>query len=161
MAMPQQHEDFVAFMVDYTAFLGRMRADESDKLKALSSRDLSRIEHSITVSQANAKQLQNYEAKRMAIQAAAGYDGMSFRQLIVEAPTEEQDRLWQLFSRFENNVAEIRFFNDKSMAVARDNMIEVDPASVLPGQAGSRPSNPYEKLREERNHQSSILETKA
>ncbi|MGD9559933.1 MAG: hypothetical protein AB7V55_04920 [Oscillospiraceae bacterium] len=160
MAMSKPHEEFVAFMVDYTAFLGRMRADESDKLKALSSRELSRIEHSITVSQANAKQLENFEARRLALQAAAGYEGMSFRQLIEQVPPEEQDRLWQLFSRFEGNVAEIRFFNDKSMAVARDNMIEVDPSAVLAGQGGAKASNPYEKIREEQSQQSSILETK-
>ncbi|NLW80050.1 MAG: hypothetical protein GXY32_11680 [Ruminococcaceae bacterium] len=150
----------MAFMVDYTAFLGRMRADESDKLKALGSKELSRIEHSITVAQANAKQLENYERRREALQTEAGYEGMTFRQVIMHAPKEEQDRLWQLFTRFESNVAEIRFYNDKSMTVARDNMMEKDPASMIPGLAG-KGSNPYERIREQQQGGSNILETKA
>lgn len=160
MAMPQTHEDFVAFMVDYTAFLGRMRADENDKLKALSSRELPRIEHSISVSQANAKQLQNFETRRVAMQAAAGYDGLSFRELIEKTPGNEQDRLWQLFSRFENNVAEIRFFNDKAMAVARDNMIEINPSAVLGAQPGAKATNPYERIKAQQMGQGGVLETK-
>ncbi|MDL2295072.1 hypothetical protein LJC60_10755 [Ruminococcaceae bacterium OttesenSCG-928-D13] len=157
MPSAKAHDEFVSFMVDYTAFLARMRADENDKLAALSSRELSRIEHSISVSQANAKQLGNFEARRQALQAAAGYEGLTFRQLIELAPDEDQDRLWQLFTRFEGSVAEIRFFNDKSMAVARDNMIEIDPASVLPSGKGN---NPYERIREKQNGQGGILETK-
>ncbi|MDL2327149.1 hypothetical protein LJC64_00605 [Ruminococcaceae bacterium OttesenSCG-928-A11] len=157
MPTSQAHDEFVSFMVDYTAFLARMRTDENDKLAALSSRDLSRIERSISVSQANAMQLDNFEARRQALQAAAGYEGLSFRELIAKAPGEDQDRLWQLFTRFEGNVAEIRFFNDKSMAVARDNMIEIDPESVLPSGKGN---NPYERIREKQGGQGSILETK-
>jgi hypothetical protein len=145
-------------MTDYTAFLEGMRADENDRLAALSSRELPRIEHSIAVTQANAKQLGNLEARRQVLQAAAGYEGLSFRQVILNAPVDERDRLWRLFARFEGNVAEIRFFNDKSMAVARDNMIEIDPASVLGAAAGA--NNPYARLRDERNDRA-ILETKA
>lgn len=160
MAKTPEHDAFVEFMVDYTAFLGRMRADEKDKLAALASRDLSRIEHSIATSQANAKQLENFEARRASLQEAAGYRGLTFRQLIEQAPPREQDRLWQLFSRFEGSVAEIRFFNDKSMAVARDNMIEIDPEAVLASPAGAKGNNPYEKIREKQNENSKILETK-
>lgn len=160
MPVTKEYQEFVELMVDYTAFLGQMVRDENEKLVALSSRELPRIEHSISVSQANAKQLANFEAKRAAAQEKAGYSGLSFRQLIEQAPQGEQEKLWQLFTRFEGNVAEIRFFNDKSMAVARDGMIEVDPASVLPGLSGARPNNPYEKIREEQHEQSNILETK-
>lgn len=160
MPNTQAHRAFVVFMADYTDFLCRMCADENDKFASVSSRELPRIEHSITVSQANAKQFENYEARRMALQAAAGYGGMSFRQLIEAAPRQEQDSLWRLFTRFESSVAEIRFFNDKSMAVARDNMIGIDPALVLPGQRGAKISNPYEKIREEQSRQGNLLEAK-
>lgn len=157
------HDAFVAFMQEYTAFLGRMRRDESIKLSALASKELRKIEHSISVSQANAKQLENFEAQRIALQASAGYEGMSFRQVITNAPKEKQSELWDIFTAFESHVAEIRFYNDKSMAVARDNMLDLDPEAVLPGSAdGAKPNNPYEKIREEQNVQgSNILERKA
>lgn len=158
----QAYDNFVTFMREYTDFLGRMRQDEADKLEAVASRELEKIEHSIAVSQANAKRLDNYETRRVATQDAAGFGGFTFRQLIAKAPGAEQDALWDLFSRFERNVSEIRFYNEKSMSIARDNMIDIDPAAVLPGQAGAKPNNPYEKIREAQHEQSNmILETKA
>lgn len=150
-------EAFITFMVDYTAFLGRMRGDESRKLSAISSRNLEEIEQSLAASQANAKQLENYENRRLALQKEAGYGGLSFRQLVQAAPEGDQNRLWQLFSKFEHNVAEIRYFNDKSMALARDNMIALDPEAVPAGKA----DNPYEKIRESQEHRSMMLEQKA
>jgi hypothetical protein len=161
MTATQSFEDVIAFMAEYTAFLGRMCADESDKLKALSSKELPRIERSIAVSQANAKQLQNYENKRIAIQEEAGCGGMTFRELIEQAPPGQQEGLWRLFSDFEQNVAEIRFFNDKSMSVARDNMVGLNPGAVFAPRPGTRANNPYARMREERDGQPGMLETKA
>ncbi len=160
MQDPTRMKAFLAFMAEYTDFLGRMRLDENSKLAALSSRELPRIESSIAASQANAKQLENYEAKRMTLQADAGLQGLTFRQVIDRAPPETQSGLWFLFDRFERTVADIRFLNDKSMAVARDNMIDIDPESALPGAAAPRANNPYEKQRKERAGQGTILETK-
>lgn len=160
MPSPRDQEQFVTFMVSYTDFLEKMCQNENDKLQALSSRQLPRIEHSITVSQANAKQLENMESKRMALQAAAGYEGMSFRQLIDSAAPNEQDKLWKLFTRFESNVAEIRFLNDKSMAVARDNMLEIDPQAVVATQQAKRGDNPYERLREAQSGEGALMEKK-
>lgn len=151
---------FVAFMEGYTSFLQRMCEDEKKKLEALSSNELTRIEQSISVSQANAKQLENYEVKRVLLQKQAGFDGLSFRQLIAAAPEEEQSNLWKLFTGFEGKVAEIRFYNDKSMAVARDNMVKMDPGGLFNSQGG-KPSNPYEKFRKEENENNNMLETKA
>ena len=160
MSTLHEHGEFVSFMGEYVAFLGQMCADEKGKLSALSSKELARIERSIATSQANAKQLENMEKKRMDLQQAAGYEGMTFRRLISAAPQSEQDALWKLFSLFEGTVAEIRFYNDKSMAVARDNMTEIDPGVVLGKQSVARVDNPYERMREGQREQSKILETK-
>lgn len=151
------HEEFVAFMVEYTGFLAQMCADEKEKMAALAGRVLSDIEHSIAKSQANAKQLANYEQKRIALQNAAGYGGMTFRQLIAAAPGMGQSGLWQVFSTFERRVADIRFYNDKAMAIARDNMVELDPELVLNERVNH--NNPYEKMKEKQAG-SSLLETK-
>ncbi len=161
MTATRNFQEFVQLMEDYTGFLARMCSDEGDKLAALSSRELPRIERSIAVSQANAKQLENYENRRMAAQQEAGLEGLSFRELIDLAPPHEQSRLWQLFSSFESSVAEIRFFNDKSMAVARDAMVELNPESVLPPKPGAAASNPYAKLRSQQDGQPGLLKGKA
>lgn len=157
--MPKEvaHGEFMSFMAEYTGFLAQMRADEKDKMTALGDRILTDIEHGIAKSQANAKHLANYEQKRIAMQEAAGYGGMTFRQLIDAAPPDTRDGLQRLLGEFERYVSDIRFFNDKSMAIARDNMVEIDPQAVLSG--GGEPQNPYEKLRR-RQTGGGLLETK-
>lgn len=156
-------QDYFTFLEEYTQFLERMTEDESEKLAALSSRDLPRIEQSITVSQANAKRLENYELKRVEIQDKAGYGGCTFAQLLERTDPFEQDWLRQVFDRFERSVSEIRFRNDKSMAVARDNMLAINPDAVLPGpgtKPGAKAQNPYAKIREEAGDSTGMLETK-
>ncbi len=150
------HEAFVAFMAEYTVFLAGMCADEKEKMAALGGNVLLNVEQSIAKSQANAKQLANYEQKRAILQQAAGYGGMSFRQLIAAALPQNQAGLWELFSRFEHLVLEIRFYNEKSMAIARDKMVDIDPEAVL---APSGAANPYQKL-QSRQAAGGLLETK-
>lgn len=160
MPQEQANKAYFGLLHEYVEFLARMVENEKGKLAALSSRNLTQIEHSITVSQADAKRLENYEAKRLAMQAEAGYEGLSFREILDKVQDDLQRELLPLFTAFENYVAEIRFYNDKSMALARDNMMDVDPTAVLPGQAGAKPSNPYQKQRVADQEQDGILQTK-
>lgn len=164
MPMSLTEKEYYAFIEEYTAFLDRMLDDEKAKLIALQNKSLSKIEHNIAVSQANAKQLENYEIKRVSMQAKAGYEGMSFRQIIESYPKDAQSKFWQLYDRFERSVGGIRFHNDKSMAVAKDNMMAIDPSAVLSGSArpagSSQTTNPYKRIKEEQDEQNSILETK-
>lgn len=164
MPISRCYQEFVDFIAEYTAFLGQMCLDEKEKLSALASKELAKIEHSISVSQANAKRLENFEAKRQVMQRDAGLEGQTFRQVIDGAPQEAREDLLRMFTQFERNVSEIRFYNDKSMGVAKDSMIEINPDMVLHSPAAQRtggPTNPYEKIQEERRQErTSMLETK-
>lgn len=162
MQMSQSIADFIAFMEEYVLFVEHMIDDESEKLAAIQEGKLARIEHSIVVSLANAKKLDNFEQRRIALMDKAGFGGMTFSGVINAAPVESVGPLQVLFSRFEKGVVEIKFRNDKAMAVAQDNLISLDPQAVLPqGAGGHRPHNEYERLREEAANQSNILEKKA
>lgn len=151
------YQQLYDFLEEYTDFLDKMQRDETEKFAALSSRDMARIEHSISVAQANAKQLENFETQRIKLQNRAGLEGLSFREIILKAPEHEQSWLLQLFDRFERSVSDIKFYNDKSMSVARDEMLEIDPSAVLPGAVKQ---NPYSKLKEETGNKNGMLETK-
>lgn len=154
-------QDFVSFMEEYVVFIEHMVDDESEKLDALQEKDLSRIEHNIVVSLANAKKLENYEQKRIATMQAAGYGGMSFGDVVKHAPPEDLVPLQVLFSRFEKGVQEIQFRNDKAMAIAQDSLKDIDPEAAH-SYGGGKPQNQYERLREEQSAQSSgMLEQKA
>lgn len=159
MPVSQAQQDYINFMEEYTEFLEHMIMDEKEKLAALSSRNLPRIEHSISVSQANAMKMENNEIKRITLQNKAGFEGLSFRELIEQAAPLEKSWLTQLFTRFEKSVQEIRFHNDKSMQVARDGMMQIDPTMILPGQDDKMP-NAYRKMQESESDKNNILETK-
>lgn len=151
---------FYTFMEEYTDFLERMRKDEQERLSALESRNLQRIESTIAVSQANAKQLENYELKRNSVQQNAGLGGLSFKDVVKAVPADAQRGYSVLFDRFARHVSDIRFLNNKCMSVAKDGMLEIDPSAVLPAQTGGH-TNPYQTIRKnEVEKNNSILETK-
>ncbi len=162
MPTAQAQSEYVGFLHTYMDFLDKMLQDEGEKLKAIQSRELPRIERSIAVSQANAKQLDNYEQRRMELQTDAGFGGMTFRQLIEKAPADEKGALQTLYARFEQAVQEIKFNNDKSMAVARDNLLELDPEAVLAAEHADARQNPYSRIKKtnDENNQNNLLQAK-
>lgn len=160
--MPDALAHFTSFMREYADFLDAMRRDEQERFDALRRKDLPRIESSIARSQANTMQLNNYETRRLAEQEKAGLAGLPFREMLEKLPEEQRPEFRQLLERFELAVSDIRFFNDKSMAVARDGMLALDPNAVLPGgKGGHAPSNPYQSIKEtQAEEKTSVLETK-
>lgn len=153
-------EDYLALIREYTIFLEKMLIDEKERFAALSSRELPRIEHSIAVAQANTKRIENFEAKRLGMQAALGFEGASFRDLLAKLPAEQAEELGPLFTRFAYMIEEIRFRNDKSMAIARDNMMDISPDAVMAMQQGVKPSSPYAKIKEDARESTRSFETK-
>ncbi len=163
MAISSTQQEYFAFMAEYATFLEHMLDDERNKLLALQSKELPRIEQSIVTSQANAKQLENLETKRLHLQMKAGYNELSFLQILETQDKEELRVLRPLYDSFERNVREIRFFNTKSMAVAKDNMQHLKPGAVLPGVAGGEASTgnePYSRLTQNPESSGGLLQTK-
>ena len=160
MQQNQALDEYIALIKEYTIFLEKMLMDEKERFAALSSRELPRIEHSIAVTQANTKQIENFEAKRLGMQVVIGFEGASFRELLAGLPPEQAAELQPLFTRFGNMVEEIRFRNDKSMAIARDNMIDISPESVFAPTAGTKPNSPYAKMQEEQRELNRNFEKK-
>ena len=146
MPLSPSLEEFVGFMEEYVVFIEHMIDDESEKLAALNQRDITKIEHNIVVSLANAKKLENLENKRTQLMEQAGFGGLTFSEVIDRAPDEDKGPLRVLFTRFEDAVNEIRFRNNKAMTVARDNLAELDPEAARAAQNMERqPNSQYGK----------------
>ncbi len=161
--MSSVEREYFTFMGEYSAFLEKMLDDERGKFLALQSKELARIEQSIVVSQANAKKLENYEAKRFDLQTKAGYADLSFRQILDKQDNTDLRTLRTLYDSFERNVQEIRFFNNKSMVVAKDNLQQLNPTATLPGTAkdGAHGSDSYTRLTQGEDNSSGLLQSKA
>ncbi len=159
--MPNQEaiSQFIAFMEEYVVFIEKMIDDESEKLLALQTRDLDAIEHSISVSLANAKQMENYEQTRQKLMQSAGFNGLTFNEVIKEVPAKDATACKVLLSRFEKAVQEIQFRNEKSALVAQDNLAEINPqAAQAFHDAGEKAPNQYERIRAQNKAQDTIFE---
>ncbi len=145
MITEAQADELFAFFEKYASALHTMARDEREKLGALLSNSLPRIEHAISTAQANAKLIENLESKRIALQESLGFGQMAFSQLLDEVPETHKLSLSSLFRQVQASVDEIKFTNDKSMAVAHTNITRLNPEALVPkpGVEGVSATSPY------------------
>lgn len=159
--MTSNHEAaFFDFLEEYAQFLEKLDSDEKEKLAALMSNSIERIEHAISVGQANAMQIENLERRRVRLQEKAGYAGMTFSEIVECAPDEERVGLDALMRRIVMLVENVQYQSKKSVGVANDHLrmsnVMPQPAADAPGQASA-----YLRANEKTRRPSiSMLETK-
>ena len=131
-----QAAELFVFFEKYASALYGMARDEKEKLGALLSNSLPRIEHAISTAQANTKLIENYENRRIALQESLGCPEMTFAQLIEEVPDTHRLSLSSLFRRIQASVDEINFTNEKSMEVAHTNITRLNPETLIAAKPG-------------------------
>lgn len=160
-AQEQGFVDLLGFLRQYDTFLAKMLTDEEEKLQALVSASLPRIEHALSAAQANAKQMANMEARREDLQMRAGVPALSFTELLDLFPQELQEQAQAVFTSFSGKLDAIKFRNEKSMDFARASMRTVNldamPDDAPP--AAKAAGNAYAKASVLKDAQS-MLETK-
>lgn len=149
MVTESQATELINFFQKYTSALHTMVQDEKEKLNALVSNSLPRIEHAISVAQANTKQIENLEAKRLALQDSVACSDLTFSQLLEEIPDTYKDSMASLFRQIQNYVDQIKFTNNKSVKIARTNIIQLNPDALIPqpNSESVQTTNPYETVR--------------
>lgn len=163
MLSSEQAQELFLFFEKYVSVLYSIVQDEKEKLNSLTSNSLPRIEHAISVAQANAKQIENFEAKRISLQASLGCAGMTLSQITELLPESHAVSIPSLFRQIESYVDEIRFVNEKSMTVARDNMARLNPEAHIPQpneNNAALSNNPYEAAMSQQNRPQSIFKAK-
>lgn len=131
-----QAAELFVFFEKYASALHNMARDEKDKLSALLSNSLPRIEHAISTAQANTKLIENYENRRIALQQSLGCPGMTFSELLEKIPETHSLSLSSLFRQIQAAVDEIKFTNEKSMEVAHTNITRLNPETLLAAKPG-------------------------
>lgn len=150
-------QELLDFLEEYRSFFQQMEQSERDKLEALVSNELPRIEHAISIAQANTKRLENLEQRRAQLQERAGLADLTFSQLTEQLP-EHRRTLTELFGRIQACVEEIKFYNTKSMEVAKTNLMRINPDALRMQDTGH--SQPYGYAKEQLTKRISMLETK-
>ena len=118
----EKTERFFDFLDEYTEFFASMEQFEQHKLTVLLGGNLPDIENTISAAQANAKRLDNLERKRILLQEEAGLGDMSLSQLADYAGGERASSLHRQLRRLTSHVYNIRFYNQKAMEVAENNL---------------------------------------
>lgn len=131
-----QAAELFSFFEKYASALHTMARDEKEKLAALLSNSLPRIEQAISTAQANTKLIESLESKRIALQESLDCAQMTFSQLIEEIPDTYKLSLSSLFRQIQSSVDEIKFTNDKSMSVAHTNITRLNPDALVPKPGG-------------------------
>lgn len=120
--MLEQFEELIGFLQGYADFFEDIVKVEKDKLSALFSYELKRMEKSMAEQQAVEKQLQNMEKKREEMQEHAQVGGKTFREIAEIATGQEKEKLRELFERIQQAMDEIKLYNGKSLEFVRSNL---------------------------------------
>lgn len=113
---------FSAFLEGYVAFLEELAQGESEKYAALLSYDPKRIDKLVSRQQAMNMRLGQLEEQREREQKDAGFEGLTFSQILARLDKADQGELPEQFRRFGRAVDEIKYFNEKSIAFVKEGM---------------------------------------
>jgi len=125
------YQEFYDFMEEYTCFFQDAADLEEEKLAALLSDDLHRIERALMEHQRVTKQIEQYELRRAQLQERLGIGGKTFREIIDLTDGAERQDLKFLFSAFEAAIQCIKHANARSLDIARLNLRILDEISPV------------------------------
>lgn len=130
----ENFNEFYDFMTEYTEFLEETAEKEKEKLSALLSDDLKRIERCLNEHQFTIKKTERFEKERIELQQSLGLGDMNFSQIIEKcSDAEEKQLLEKLHVRFKVAVENVKHANKTSLQVAQMNLKiieEIMPSGV-------------------------------
>lgn len=126
-------QEFCNFIKQYVLFFDEMAEQQKKQLAAVMSAELAQVEQSASSLQASLKKLDNLEQKRMTLQKAAGYDKMTFKEIIASLPDEEKEEYSRLFEALETKISEVNFYNSKSQEKVRTDLIRMGSVDTSSG----------------------------
>ena len=132
--MAQAYGEYQDFLSEYARFLEEMARNEQEKYAALLSFDAERMTKTVASLQSSIMQLDQMEAKRIALQEKAGFGSLTFSQLIAQLQPEERPEMEELLGRIQRAVWQIKFMNEKALAFAREGLASMTPEHGFTGQ---------------------------
>ena len=122
----KNYNKFYNFMSQYTEFYFEVSANEEERMNALSSDNLTKINKILSEYQMFIKMAEQYEKKRQQLFEELGLDGKTFREIIDMETGESRDQLEDLFYDFQEAVTSARDFNRHSLEITRENIHNSD-----------------------------------
>lgn len=110
------------FMKSYAEMMEEIAAGESEKYAAVLSYDHKKMDKAVSNQQVNNIRIAKMEEERLQEQQKAGFDGLTFAEILEKLNEDDKQRFSELFSRIKNAVYDIKYFNSKSLAFAQDGL---------------------------------------
>jgi len=126
----QQQAELLDYLEEYAGFFEDYAQKEAERLTALKSNTLNRIEKALSAEQAMVMEMGNREKRRAALQEAAGFSGKTFREIAAALPDELKSRCEAVMERMNTAIEEIKAGNLRCEEVAKEKMAVI--ARVLP-----------------------------
>ena len=127
----ENFNDFYDFMIEYTEFLEDTAEKEKEKLSALLSDDLKRIEHCLNEHQSTIKKTELFEKDREKLQKKLGIGGLTLKEIIERcSDPEEKEMLQKLSVRFKTAIDNVKHANKTALQVAQMNLQIIE--NVMP-----------------------------
>ena len=111
-------DKLIEFLKKYILFFQEVEQKQEEKLEALATGKIGRIEEMIVMQQALSKQMENMEQARLALFRETGYETKTFREVIEAAVGTDKKELTDLNGQLEASIGNIRFLNEKCMKLA-------------------------------------------
>ena len=118
---------YYEFMDKYEEFYKTVKQAEEEKLEAILSNDLSKMESSLSAYESIIKQAKQYEEKRMKLCASMGVDGTSFEAVSAHFEGEEKQRNGCAFTVHIAKKGETLWSVSKILGCTTDEIIKQNP----------------------------------
>lgn len=118
-------DEIIEFLTEYTEFFEQMERKQAEKLGMILTRELNKIESALLLEESMEKQMRNLEKRRLEFFASHGLDGKTFRELVEGSRGEEREILRQLQERLEGAIGNIRYYNEKSNGLAKEELFRL------------------------------------
>lgn len=114
--------EFYEFMNEYTMFFEDVASKEEEKMKALLSDDLDKLETVLAEHQRTTMLVEQYEKQRSELQNKLGMGCAKFKEIVNMFNGEQRSRLNDLYTRFEIAVHNTKHYNGRVLEIALMNL---------------------------------------
>ncbi len=124
------YDKLYSFLSEYNEFLKEAEQKENEKLQALLSNDVKRVETVIAEHQFTVKKMQDFEQKRIELFILENIEGLSFKEVVNSFEGEERKKLKAVYDEFSLRVKNIKDYNSKSLEIANLNLKIMDELNM-------------------------------
>lgn len=96
-------EEFIKICLEISNFIEELTEVENKKFQAALQNNIYIVNECMKKEQAFLMKLKGIDKKREALQKKLGYEDLSFAEIIEKAPSNEKDKLKEVFNKVQNN----------------------------------------------------------